>query len=211
MTCSGTASLPTPSNGSSTVDGLQGAWTRVDVRVIAGSAKGTRLGAVPSRTRPLSDRAREGLFSSLGPATTGARVLDLFAGTGALGIEALSRGAESATFVDSSVAAVKTIQENLSKTRLSDRGSVFRLDAEAALARDFGRFDLLFLDPPYRLDTRDVEQILVAVSAHGVAAPAAIVALTRRKGSSEPVVPLDWTAHRRLRYGDAVVHVFRTP
>ena len=181
------------------------------MRVIAGSAKGTRLATVPARTRPLSERAREGLFSSLGPATIDARVLDLFAGTGAVGIEALSRGADSATFVDASMAAVKTIEENLSKTRLSDRASVYRLDVDAALARDLGTFDVVFLDPPYRLETRDVERIVAALAANGVAVPGAIVALTRRKGSSDPVVPLDWSRHRRLGYGDAVVHVFRTP
>src|SRR5437870_4701497 len=87
-----------------------------EVRVVAGSAKGVRLAPVPAGTRPMSDRAREGLFSSLGGFVEGAHVLDLFAGTGAIGIEALSRGASGAVFVDSGPAAVKAITENLRRT-----------------------------------------------------------------------------------------------
>src|SRR5438093_101334 len=99
------------------------------MRVVAGAAKGRRLAPVPAGTRPVSDRAREGLFSSLGPAVEGARVLDLFAGTGALGIEALSRGAVSAAFVDRAQAAVRTIRENLRRTELAERARVVRRDA----------------------------------------------------------------------------------
>src|SRR4051794_29645804 len=89
------------------------------MRVVAGSARGRRLGPVPPGTRPVSDRAREGLFSSLGPDVDGARVLDLYAGTGALGLEALSRGAASATFVDDAAPAIRTITGNLDRTGLS--------------------------------------------------------------------------------------------
>ena len=96
------------------------------MRVIAGSAKGTRLAPVPAGTRPVSDRAREGVFSSLGRSVERARVLDLFAGTGAMGIEALSRGAAEATFVDSSARAITTIHDNLGRTRLAGRASVRR-------------------------------------------------------------------------------------
>ena len=78
------------------------------MRVVAGAARGRRLAPVPEGTRPVSDRAREGLFSSLGDAVVGAGVLDLFAGTGALGIEALSRGAAGATFVDRAPGAIRT-------------------------------------------------------------------------------------------------------
>ena len=102
------------------------------MRIVAGSAKGTRLAPVPAGTRPMLDRAREGLFSSLGPSVERARVLDLFAGTGGIGIEALSRGAAGALFVDSAPAAVKTITENLRRTKLSKLGRVRRLDAKRA-------------------------------------------------------------------------------
>src|SRR5438093_3582697 len=101
------------------------------MRVIGGEAKGTRLAPVPRGTRPASDRAREGFFSSLGDRVRGARVLDLFAGTGAMGIEALSRGAEHATFVDSSPAAIATVRDNLRRTGLAERASVLRRPARA--------------------------------------------------------------------------------
>src|SRR6266508_4649558 len=108
------------------------------MRVIAGTAKGTRLAPVPAGTRPMSDRAREGLFSSLGPDVEGARVLDLFAGTGATGIEALSRGAAKAVFVDSAPTAARVIKENLRRARLAARGAVRRQDAARALRSGLG-------------------------------------------------------------------------
>jgi 16S rRNA (guanine966-N2)-methyltransferase len=118
------------------------------VRIVAGSFKGRRLHAPPGRgTRPTSDRVREALFSILGP-LDGARVLDLFAGSGALGLEALSRGAADAVFVDSDPRAVGAIRRNLDAVQV--RAAVHRRDALAYLrgATD-GPFDLVFLDPPY--------------------------------------------------------------
>ena len=105
------------------------------VRVIAGTAKGTRLGQVPAGVRPVSDRVREGLFSSIGPRIEEARVLDLYAGTGAVGIEALSRGAAHATFVDHAPPAVAAVRENLRRTGLEDRGAVVRSDVLRFLRR----------------------------------------------------------------------------
>jgi 16S rRNA (guanine966-N2)-methyltransferase len=95
----------------------------------------------------MSDRAREGLFSSLGPLQEAIRVLDLFAGTGAMGIEALSRGAASATFVESAPAAVRTILENLRRTRLARQATVRRVDALRQIRQKPGQFDLVLLDP----------------------------------------------------------------
>ena len=122
------------------------------MRVIAGSAKGMRLGPVPPGVRPVSDRAREGLFSSLAPRCRDARVLDLYAGTGALGIEALSRGAEHAVFVDRAYEASAAIRDNLDRTRLADRATVVTQDVAAFVAEHAptaGPFDLVLLDPPY--------------------------------------------------------------
>jgi 16S rRNA (guanine(966)-N(2))-methyltransferase RsmD len=104
------------------------------MRVIAGSAKGMRLGPVPLGVRPVSDRAREGLFSSLALELPDARVLDLYAGTGAMGIEALSRGAEHAVFVDRAYQASAAIHDNLDRTRLADRATVVTQDVGAFLA-----------------------------------------------------------------------------
>lgn len=117
------------------------------MRVIAGDFKGRRLHAPPgTRVRPTPDRVREALFSILG-SVEGAEVLDLFAGSGALGIEALSRGAVRATFVDDDPQAVDAIRHNLAG--IGADGVVKRRDALAFLARPSSRYDLVFADPPY--------------------------------------------------------------
>jgi 16S rRNA (guanine966-N2)-methyltransferase len=181
------------------------------VRVIAGTARGVRLAPVPAGTRPVSDRAREGLFSSLGSAVEGATVLDLFAGTGAMGIEALSRGAAAAVFVESAPAAVKVINENLRRAKLSTRATVRRQDALSALRQRPGPFDLVLIDPPYRYAPTGVEAMLSEIAGQGVVVPGGRVILTRSTKGYIPVIPLDWSAERRLAYGDAVVFVFQTP
>src|SRR6185295_11331022 len=132
------------------------------MRVIAGSAKGMRLGPVPPGVRPVSDRAREGLFSSLAPDVPEARVLDLYAGTGAMGIEALSRGAEHVVFVDRAYEASAAVHDNLDRTRLAERATVVTQGVAAFLA---GRppdvpVDLVFLDPPYDFDATELEAVL---------------------------------------------------
>jgi 16S rRNA (guanine966-N2)-methyltransferase len=180
------------------------------VRVIAGSARGVRLGPVPAGTRPVSDRAREGLFSSLGPGVEGSRVLDLFAGTGALGIEALSRGAARALFVDSSPAAVRAVRENLQRTKLAALAEVHRQEALAGLRSGLGPFELVFLDPPYRLPQAALEAVIDELAGQGAAVPGALVVLTRSNRSYMPVIPVNWRLSRRLSYGDAVVLVIQT-
>jgi 16S rRNA (guanine966-N2)-methyltransferase len=181
------------------------------LRVVAGVAKGVRLAPVPAGTRPMSDRAREGLFSSLGGFGEGVHVLDLFAGTGAMGIEALSRGAAEALFVDSSPAAVRVIGENLRRTRLASKGSVRRMDVRRALRAKPGRFELALLDPPYRLPAAELDEVLAELAGQGVVAGGGRVVLTREKGSYTPVIPLHWLELKRLSYGDSVVLVFQTP
>jgi 16S rRNA (guanine966-N2)-methyltransferase len=179
------------------------------MRIIAGSARGVRLAAVPDGTRPLADRAREGLFSSLGTDVQDAAVLDLFAGTGAVGIEALSRGATRAVFVDSSPEAVRTIRENLDRAKLADRAHVHRRDVAKALHADLGRFDLVFLDPPYALAAPALEAVLSDLAARRTVAEGGLVVLTREIKNPTPVIPVDWRSDRRLSYGDAVVLVYR--
>ena len=143
------------------------------MRVIAGTLKGRRLQAPKGdATRPTSDRVREALFSILGDVVQDAAVLDLFAGTGALGIEALSRGAASAQFVDSATPAIEVLQRNLQGL---DGAEVVRRDARAALetARAAGRqYDLVFVDPPYkaapRLGAELGESIAAVLAADGL-------------------------------------------
>jgi pantetheine-phosphate adenylyltransferase/16S rRNA (guanine(966)-N(2))-methyltransferase RsmD len=129
------------------------------MRIIAGSARGTRLAPVPKAVRPTADRVRESLFNSLGQFFEGGAVLDLYAGTGALGIEALSRGLDRAVFVERDKKARRVIVENLQKTRFVDRAEVIGGDVEAVLETLESRaetFDLIFADPPYRIAAAEV-------------------------------------------------------
>ena len=120
------------------------------MRVIAGSAKGIRLAPVPGEaTRPITDRVKEALFDILGPFIVGARVLDLFAGTGSVGIEALSRGARQAVFVEQSRRALATIRRNLSATHLAGRAQLVAADVFAYLSEPpVEPFDLIYIAPP---------------------------------------------------------------
>jgi 16S rRNA (guanine966-N2)-methyltransferase len=119
------------------------------MRVIAGSAGGIRLAVPKTDLRPSMDRVKAAIFSSLGERLIGARVLDLFAGTGALGIEALSRGAASAMFVESNRVAIRTIEENLAKTNLTGRVRQQDVFDYLTHASTMETFDLIFADPPY--------------------------------------------------------------
>lgn len=122
------------------------------MRVIAGSAKGIQLQAVPgTTTRPISDRVKEALFNILGLEIVGARVLDLFAGTGSVGIEALSRGAEHAVFVEKHAKALATIRTNLKRTRLENSARVVRADVFKYLTGKSAAFDLIYVAPPQYL------------------------------------------------------------
>jgi 16S rRNA (guanine966-N2)-methyltransferase len=119
------------------------------MRVIAGSAKGIRLQAVPGGgTRPISDRVKEALFSILSNTIVDSHVLDLFAGTGSVGIEALSRGAEQAVFVEKHPRAIATVRANLRRSRLEAGARVVRSDVFTFLAGDPTPFDLIYVAPP---------------------------------------------------------------
>jgi 16S rRNA (guanine(966)-N(2))-methyltransferase RsmD len=138
-------------------------------RVIAGTARGIRLAAPGPGTRPLGDRVKQTLFAILEPDLPGAMVLDLFAGSGAAGIEALSRGATRATFVEQDRAAAAVIATNLARAHLADRAQIVRADvrrwlrtADAAAAAPF---DVVVLDPPYD-ETALLADGLAAVAAH---------------------------------------------
>ncbi len=182
------------------------------MRVIAGSAKGVRLGPVPRGVRPVSDMAREGVFSSLGPDVAGARVLDLYAGTGAMAIEALSRGAEHATLVERDRAALGAIRDNLARARLAEAADVVASDVLAFLTRDDNQLegiDLVLADPPYAMEQAEADALVAAIGAGGLSGAAWRVVLTRPKRSSTPVIPLHWLAARRLSYGDTLVFIFR--
>jgi len=169
-------------------------------------AKGRRLAPVPTGTRPVSDRAREGLFSSLGRAVEGASVLDLYAGTGALGIEALSRGASRATFVDSAPGAIRTIRANLEITGLVSSAGVHRRDVLRFLRASGDGYGIAFADPPYDTDPETLNALVGALSGRLEGAGWRVV-LTRPVRGYTPVIPVHWRVARELRYGDTHVLV----
>lgn len=172
------------------------------MRVVAGTAGGRRLAGPPGRsTRPTSDRVREATFNALDSlgAVQGATVLDLFAGSGALGIEALSRGAARATFVDADPRALTVVRANLRTTGLEAAAQTVRSDAARFLAGDPGRFDVALLDPPYRFDDGAWTGVLAHLDAE-------LVVLE----SDRDVEPGEgWELLRRKRYGSTVVALAR--
>jgi 16S rRNA (guanine966-N2)-methyltransferase len=178
------------------------------MRVISGSAGGLRLATPKSGLRPTMDRVKAAIFSMLGPSVVGARALDLFAGSGALGIEALSRGAASATFVDAHPASAPVIRANLAHTRLSGRvetADVFRFLERAA--RDGQAFDLVFADPPYALapGERDFGSELVAFPPLAAClAPDGLLVLEQLPGTG-PRDGSGWTCQRLRHYGKTEV------
>lgn len=130
------------------------------MRIVAGSRKGARIFAPKGGTRPTADRVREAAFNLIGP-VDGASVLDLFAGSGAMGLEALSRGAASCVFVESDPGACRAIDRNLAKLGLPG-ARIVREDALRFLARERSRYDLVLVDPPYEM----VESLLMPLATH---------------------------------------------
>ena len=168
------------------------------MRVIAGEAKGRRLKGPPGHgTRPMTDRVREALFSSLGPEVSGARVLDLFAGSGSLGLEALSRGAQSAEFVEMDRAVVAVLRSNVDAVGLG--GTVTRNDVTRYLAGPARLHDLVFVDPPYALPTQDLEDLLEAIVPW--CAPGAVIVVHRRTGDPDPAHPTTLAVEDDRSYG----------
>jgi 16S rRNA (guanine(966)-N(2))-methyltransferase RsmD len=175
------------------------------MRVVGGTLGGRRLIAPRGQaTRPTSDRVREALFSILGDRVQGARVLDLFAGSGALGIEALSRGAAEATFVDSAAPAIAALRANLEALGLT--AEVLRRDALVflkATARTPRQYDLVFLDPPYadaeRLGARLGDTLPVLL------APGGCVVSESDRRAPLNLPPLE--AHDERRYGDTLIRL----
>lgn len=177
------------------------------MRVIGGSARSVPLAAPPGREiRPTLDRVREALFNILGPHVAGARFLDLYAGTGANGIEALSRGATSAVFVDKARVALATIEKNLAKTRLADRGQRLRLDFPREAGRIGGEFELIFADPPF--SGADYGEIIAAVVAQGLLARGGVLVVEHPAKAVLPEVSGPLRRYREAVYGGTVLSFY---
>lgn len=180
------------------------------MRIIAGSARGTPLLAPRGMdTRPTQDKVKESLFNMLQGAWEGGTALDLFAGSGALGLEAVSRGAELAVLVDQSKEAAQCIRRNIEKLRFQDRAELLNCDwkqAVSKLAREGRRFELVFLDPPYRMD--DLGPLCGELAAAGLLAPEAIIVWERRTGT-EKTLPSAFALFKQRAYGDTEMLLYR--
>ena len=178
------------------------------MRVISGSAKGRRLDAPKGMTtRPTADRVKEGLFSAIQFEIEGSRVLDLFAGSGQLAIEALSRGAREAVLVDRDAEAIRVIRQNLSQTGFSDKARVVRADYLQFLKSAGEAYDLIFLDPPYA--ETDLATALKCISEFDILRDNGIIICEKAKEGSLSASFPGLRQERTYRYGNVEVLLYR--
>ena len=178
------------------------------MRVISGSARGTVLKTPDGRTtRPTSDRVKEAMFSIIQFDIPGARVLDLFGGTGQLGIEALSRGAQKAVFVDAQEAACKLIQENLRRTKMESRANVIRGNYLDYLNRTTEKFDIILLDPPYAEDF--LENALKRISEIDILQSGGIIVAERPIEKGMPCDCNGMSRSKDYKYGNTFLTIYR--
>ena len=176
------------------------------MRIIAGEFRGRRLAAVKGRIRPTSDKVREAIFNILGPAVVEAKVLDLFAGTGALALEALSRGAREAVLVEEQAAALEVLRRNVKALGLEDQVRVLPHPVQGALrklAAQGDAFDLVFLDPPYGREL--AVETLKALGASGLLSPEAWVVAEHSHRETLPEQVGGLILSQSRRYGEAQV------
>ena len=178
------------------------------MRVITGTARGVPLKAPKGMdTRPTMDQVKEGIFSAIQFEVEGRRVLDLFAGSGQMGIEALSRGAKSAVFVDMREDACKVVRENLAKTRLEQNARVVRADYLSYLASARETFDLIFLDPPYA--EVFLENSLNRITEIDILHSGGIIVAERPLGKELPWDYPGYTRSRDYQYGKILLTFYR--
>ncbi len=182
------------------------------MRIIAGTSGGIPIKVPRETTRPTTDRVREAIFSSLGDRVVEAQVLDLFAGSGALGLESISRGAQSAIFIEESRHACKVIEENLEKTRLAAAATVRCMRVERYLTSSAGRhsYDLVFADPPYARDetrTEVLNTFLTSGSMQKVLSDDGILILESYSRVALPVLD-GLRAYQEKVYGDTRISFF---
>jgi 16S rRNA (guanine966-N2)-methyltransferase len=183
-------------------------------RIIAGVHGGRKLSApAGAQTRPTSDRVREAFFSTLDSMTdlSGARFVDLFAGSGAVGLEALSRGASTTLLVESDSKAAKTIRDNIVALRVGTAARLVAAKVDLVLATEpeGGPYDVVFADPPYAVSDQEITALQLALVEHGWLAPGAVVVLERSTRTAVRGTPLTWvegiTADRSKRYGETTL------
>ena len=180
------------------------------MRIISGTARGrTIVAPAGDRTRPTQDKVRESLFNIIRWDVGDARVLDLFAGTGALSLESLSRGARSAVLVDTDRAACEAIRKNIAACRMEDRARLLVRDYRQAidqLAREGAKFELVFLDPPYRME--NTGEMCAALYDRGLLAEEFLLVVEHRRGLA-PLVDTRFEAFDQRDYGDTQITFIR--
>ena len=177
------------------------------MRVITGSARGAKLRTLEGlSTRPTSDRVKEAIFNIIQFDIEGRRVLDLFGGSGQLAIEALSRGAAYAVLVDQNPQAVSVIKENLKKTKLDQKASVFQSDYLRFLSTTRDRFDIIFLDPPYAENF--IENALRKISEIDILTEGGIIVCKRSRERSLPATVGDLICSKDYCYGKTAVNLY---
>lgn len=177
------------------------------MRVITGTARGRKLKTLQGKeTRPTADRVKEAVFSAIQFDVEGKRVLDLFAGSGQMGIEALSRGASSAVFVDMSPRAGAVIRENLSAAGFSQNSRLVTADSAGFLSSAKEQFDIIFLDPPYA--TKLMNQALEFIGRFDILADNGIIICESDAKSSEPEAPSLFRLYREYRYGRTMIRFY---
>jgi len=179
------------------------------LRVIAGSARGAALyGAKGRKLRPVLDRVKESMFNLLSDRVEDARVLDLFAGVGSFGIEALSRGAHRADFIEQHAATARAINENLNRAHLQDRGVVHVARLPGGLAAARGLYGLIFIDPPFRIDQRLLDVLFRLIYNRGLLEEDGL-AIYRYSPHGNYKPPVDkWLLEERRDYGDSIVSIY---
>ena len=178
------------------------------MRVITGTARGRRLVTPEGMdTRPTTDKVKEAVCSSLQFDFPGSNVLDLFAGSGQMGIEALSRGVRHATFIDSDQRAIDCIRQNVKGCRFSDISVILKTDAVSFLQRCNERFDIAFLDPPYRHDT--LQQILPLLAEK--MQENGIIVCEHEPDCKLPQTILNFYLQKQKKYGKIIISVYRNP
>jgi 16S rRNA (guanine(966)-N(2))-methyltransferase RsmD len=174
------------------------------MRIITGSAKGTKLKTPRGlAVRPTGDRVKESLFNILGSRVPDARVLDLFAGTGNLGLEALSRGANHTTFVEQSMVSISLIRENAVLTKLQDRITIVKANVLSAIGRLGGQFDLIFCDPPYNKNL--VSQVLTSIDQAAILADGAILIIEHSQHEGVEIALNQLQLVRSERFGETCI------
>lgn len=178
------------------------------MRVITGIARGRRLKEPNGmETRPTTDRVKEGIFSSIQFEVEGRKVLDLFGGTGQMGIEALSRGAAHCTFVDLQKQAVAIIRENVNSTGFADQSAVIQGDALAYLSRCREKFDLIFLDPPY--ESGLLEKAMELITTIDIVSENGIIVCENGSKYGWPMVEEPYRMQKEYRYGKIRTALYR--